>query len=403
MDGAGALSMSFLAAILGLGLLILIHEAGHFFAARAVGMKPRKFYIGFPPPLVKRVRNGIEYGIGSIPLGGYVKIPGMSRPSPGDLAATLRPEVAAQHTAELARLDTALARDDEAGAHAALEELRPALGETRSWQELEMALAPDAYWRQATWRRLVAIGAGPGVNLLFAVVLFAAVFMVATDTNRSTNVVAAVQSASPAARAGLEANDRIVRLAGKPVRPEQMAAEIRATHGRPFRIVVRRDGGLVGIGPLRARMDHGAYRIGIAIQGKLGPGASPPRAVVMALQETWFDVRGTVEGMTHIFRGQDTQNVQSSVGIVRTSAAAARSGIRDFLYILGAISLALGIFNLIPVLPLDGGHIAIALVEKLRGRTFAQSVYVKYSLIGFGLFAILMYIGLRNDLFGGGG
>ena len=112
MDGAGALSMSFLAAILGLGLLILIHEAGHFFAARAVGMKPRKFYIGFPPPLVKRVRNGIEYGIGSIPLGGYVKIPGMSRPSPGDLAATLRPEVAAQHTAELARLDTALARDE---------------------------------------------------------------------------------------------------------------------------------------------------------------------------------------------------------------------------------------------------------------------------------------------------
>jgi Predicted membrane-associated Zn-dependent proteases 1 len=77
--------------------------------------------------------------------------------------------------------------------------------------------------------------------------------------------------------------------------------------------------------------------------------------------------------------------------------------VRTFLYILGAISLALGIFNLIPVLPLDGGHIAIALVEKLRGRTFAQSVYVKYSLIGFSLFAILMYIGLRNDLFGGGG
>jgi regulator of sigma E protease len=123
----------------------------------------------------------------------------------------------------------------------------------------------------------------------------------------------------------------------------------------------------------------------------------------MAFKETWYDVRGTVVGMTHLFGGQDTQNVQSSVGIVRTSAAAARDGVRTFLYILGAISLALGIFNLIPVLPLDGGHIAIALVEKLRGRTFAQSVYVKYSLIGFSLFAILMYIGLRNDLFGGGG
>ena len=63
----------------------MIHEAGHFLAARAVGMTPRKFYIGFGPPIVRTTRGGVEYGIGSIPLGGYVKIPGMSRPSPGDL------------------------------------------------------------------------------------------------------------------------------------------------------------------------------------------------------------------------------------------------------------------------------------------------------------------------------
>ena len=66
----------------------MIHEAGHFFAARAVGMTPRKFYIGFGPAIVKKVRGGVEYGIGSIPLGGYVKIPGMNRPSPGDLTAS---------------------------------------------------------------------------------------------------------------------------------------------------------------------------------------------------------------------------------------------------------------------------------------------------------------------------
>jgi regulator of sigma E protease len=394
--------LSFLLAILGLALLVLIHEAGHFFAARAVGMKPRKFYVGFPPPLVKRVRNGIEYGIGAIPLGGYVKIPGMNRPSPGDLGATLKPEVRDAHVAELAQLDTALARDDDAGARAALEELRPALGETRAWQELEMSLAPDAYWRQATWRRLVAIGAGPAVNLVFAVILFTAVFMLAGST-RSTNVVAAVQPGSPAAGAGLHAKDTIVSIGGRRVAPETLAQQIRGTQGRPVMLVVRRADHLRTIGPVRARLDQGAYRIGIAIQGKLGPGASPGHAVVLAGKETWFDFRGTVVGMTHLFGGQDTQNVTSSVGIVRTSAAAARSGVRDFVYILGAISLALGIFNLIPVLPLDGGHIAIALVERLRGRTFAQSVYVKYSLIGFSLFAILMYIGLRNDLFGGGG
>src|SRR4029079_9499881 len=83
----GAGGVTILVAILGLAVLVLVHEAGHFFVARAVGMRPRRFYVGFPPALVKTTRNGIEYGIGSIPLGGYVKIPGMHRPAPQDLDA----------------------------------------------------------------------------------------------------------------------------------------------------------------------------------------------------------------------------------------------------------------------------------------------------------------------------
>jgi regulator of sigma E protease len=77
--------VSIAVSLLGLAFLILIHEAGHFFVARAVGMNPRKFYLGFPPAVAKTKRNGIEYGIGAIPLGGYVKIPGMHRPAGGDL------------------------------------------------------------------------------------------------------------------------------------------------------------------------------------------------------------------------------------------------------------------------------------------------------------------------------
>src|SRR3954453_5911989 len=83
--------MNIAIAILGLAVLILLHEAGHFFVARAVGMSPRRFYIGFPPALVKVKRKGIEYGVGAIPLGGYVKIPGMHRPAPTDLDASFGP------------------------------------------------------------------------------------------------------------------------------------------------------------------------------------------------------------------------------------------------------------------------------------------------------------------------
>jgi regulator of sigma E protease len=393
--------VSFFAAIAGLALLVLIHEAGHFFAARAVGMKPRKFYIGFPPPLVKTVRNGIEYGIGMIPLGGYVKIPGMSRPEPGAFGAMLGAAAAKKHAAELARFDRAITDEDEVAARATLEELRPALAGTRGWQEMDMALAPDAYWRQKTWRRLVAIGAGPGVNLVFALVLFAAVLMVATE--QTTNVIATTQPGSPARAAGLMAKDKIVELDGHAVTPSQLPKEIRATHGQAFRVVVVRHGKRIALGPLQARLDHGAYRIGIVIEGRTGPGESPPQAFVDGAKATWFAVRDTVTGFGNTLSGQNTKNISSSVGIVRAEAAAWRQGLRTFFAILGYISLALGVLNLIPILPLDGGHIAIALVEKVRGRTFAQSVYVRYSLVGIGLFVILMYFGLRNDLFGSGG
>src|SRR5262249_30174579 len=83
--------MNVFAAILGLAMLILLHEAGHFLVARAVGMNPRRFYLGFPPALVKITRNGIEYGAGAIPLGGYVTIPGMHRPASSDLDVQLGP------------------------------------------------------------------------------------------------------------------------------------------------------------------------------------------------------------------------------------------------------------------------------------------------------------------------
>jgi regulator of sigma E protease len=389
------------AAIIGLALLILIHEAGHFFAARAVGMTPRKFYLGFGPPLVKVKRRKVEYGVGSLPLGGYVKIPGMSRPSPGDLKATLPPEVREAHRTELASLDDAIARGDFAGARAELEALRPAIGDSRYAQELAWSLEPDAYWRQATWRRLGAIGAGPGINLLFAVVLFTGLFML--STTRSTNLIARVEAGSPAAAAGLKSGDKILSVAGARVKPSDISHAIRGTDGREFRLVVDRNGRRVVIGPTHARLTDGAYRIGIAIEGRAGPGESLPAAAKDALSLSWAVTADTTRGLAHLVTGRDTNHVSSSVGIVKAQSQAWREGLRDFLSVLGLISLALALMNLIPVLPLDGGHIVLALIEKLRGRTFAQSVYIRYSVVGLTLFAVLMYFGLRNDLFGSGG
>jgi regulator of sigma E protease len=379
----------------------MIHEAGHFFAARAVGMTPRKFYLGFGPPIAKVVRGKVEYGIGSLPLGGYVKIPGMNRPSPGDLRRLLDPAQAMRHQSELESLDAAIEREDWARATDLAELLRPDLGGVRGFNELAWSFAPDAYWRQATWRRLVAIAAGPGINLFFAIVLFTALFMVATV--RDTTAIARVQPGSPAAAAQLRVGDRVVAVGGVEVTPKTMSPAIRATAGKPFTLVVKRDGRRVTIGPLRAKRTDGAYRIGIVIRAEEGPGESLPAATKDALSVAWSATSQTVRGLVQLATGRDTNQISSSVGIVKVQQEAWREGLRNFLGVLGLISLALALFNLLPILPLDGGHIVLALVEKVRGRTFAQSVYIRYSVVGLTVFAVLMYFGLRNDLFGSGG
>ena len=122
--------VSIFVSLLGLAFLILVHEAGHFFVARGVGMNPRKFYLGFPPAVVKTKRNGIEYGVGAIPLGGYVKIPGMHRPARGRPRRPLRPRDrggAAARPARRAICGAHLDESDYDGAAAALERARAAL------------------------------------------------------------------------------------------------------------------------------------------------------------------------------------------------------------------------------------------------------------------------------------
>ena len=229
------------------------------------------------------------------------------------------------------------------------------------------------------------------MNLAFAFVLFTTLFLIASETN--TNIIGRVVTDSPAAAAHVRAGDKILTIAGQTSKPSDIPKHIRATDGRPFKLVVVRNGKRVVLGPLRARLDNGAYRIGESL----------PTASGDALRLTWGITADTVRGIGHLATGRDTNQVSSSVGIVRVSAQAWRQGARDFLFVLGLVSLALGLLNLLPVLPLDGGHIVMALVEKVRGKTFRQAVYIRYSVVGLTLFAVLMYFGLRNDLFGGGG
>jgi regulator of sigma E protease len=403
--------MSVLVAILGLALLILIHEAGHFFTARGVGMRPRKFYVGFPPALLKTTRNGIEYGIGVIPFGGYVKIPGMHRPAPSDLDVHFGPalyeeprllgdvervkRLVGQGTFEEAR--QALATLEQALSHASLSAKARRAAE-RGVTELSDALGQDAYWRQRTWKRLAVIAAGPGTNLLFAIVLLAAVYMLGIPSDASRKVGDVIPG-SPAASAGLHADDRIIgvnRIAASDFSDVRDA--IRNSDGRPLMLSVVRDGEYKELTPVRPNKTQGVYTLGFHPAAVRYKHYNPARAFVLAADDTWLVTEAMGTWLGHIASGSGRKDVSTPVGIVQQSSRAVQLGYREYFQVLAIISLSLALLNLLPLLPLDGGHMAFSIVEGVRGRAVGRAVYERVSAIGIALVLLLFFVGLSNDI-----
>jgi regulator of sigma E protease len=397
-------------AIAGLVFLIIIHEAGHFFVARGVGMRPRKFYIFFPPAIFKRVRNGIEYGIGAIPLGGYVKIPGMHRPAGGDLRVHLQPAVEEApwlegHVARAAEPLDAMRYDDARGA---LAELRGAVERAdltegvagaadRGMTDIEDGLSADAYWRAKTWKRVAVIFAGPGVNLIFAIGLLAAVFALGVPM---ANTVESVNPGSPASAAGLQPGDTIVAIDGKDVTPvltDRVPARVASSEGEPIQLTVERDGRRVELKTVRTEQIDGAWRLGFVLRGteqSFGPGQS----VQYAFQETWAITEATGSAIARLVTGSSRDEISSPVGIVQGSSDALEIDYRIYLRILALISLSLALLNLLPLLPLDGGHIAFSLLEGARGRAIPRVAYERASAIGIALVLMLFFLGVTNDV-----
>ena len=399
--------MSFLIGIVGLGFLILIHEAGHFFTALALRMRPRKFYIGFPPAIAKVRRGGIEYGIGTIPLGGYVKIPGMHRPAAVDLELRLERSVreAPELVGPLERVKRLLGEQRWAEANTALDDLEQALRQagkpTEPLTDVRDALSNDAYWRAPAWKRVAVIFAGPGTNLLLAIVLFAVLFVTTsggyrlgfvfgiTKDDRVVNTVAQVVPGQPAERAGLRAGDRIVGVDGRRVAPEQVARTIRASNGRPLTLTIERGGRTLTLPPVGARR-----------QPKVGVADATWRSVKLTGEVT-KQIGASLGNLVH---RQGREQISSPVGITQTSSQAVKQGWQDYFWVLGLISLSLALLNLLPLLPLDGGHIFFSILEAIRGRAVPREIYERVSAVGIALVLMLFFIGLSNDVgrIGGG-
>jgi regulator of sigma E protease len=349
--------MSWILAFAGFAALIILHEFGHFAAAKAVGMRVERFALFFPPLLFTVKRGETEYGVGAVPLGGYVKITGMN----------------------------------------------PA-------EEIPPEHAHRAYYRQPVWKRLVVIGAGPAMNVLVAFLILFVLFAVKGE-QVSTSKVGEVQK-NAAATGILQPGDQLVAVDGVGGDPARLRERI-GTHkcaggatvdkcvaATPATVTVRR-GGKAQTLTITPRYDKTAQRmlLGFAFDGtyrRLPVGESASRSVT----GMWSVTTATVDAVTKIFYNSEARkNLSGVVGSYETTRQSFAADDLDLaLRILALISLSLAIVNLFPFLPLDGGHIFWALAEKVRGRPIPFRVMEQASYVGFVLVIMLFAVGLTNDI-----
>jgi regulator of sigma E protease len=176
-----------------------------------------------------------------------------------------------------------------------------------------------------------------------------------------------------------------------------MLEQINDSNGRPLRVTVQRDGARVTQTVRPFEDTDGRYRIGFR------PDFEPIQlhlAVWESLRLTGIVTKEIGAVLTRLVRGEGREEISSPIGIVRGSSSALERGFETFFWVLGLISLSLALLNLLPLLPLDGGHIAFSIIEGVRGRSVGREVYERVSVVGIALVLTLFFIGLSNDIGG---
>jgi regulator of sigma E protease len=347
--------VSWFLAFVGFALLVILHELGHFWAAKAVGMRVEKFSLFFPPTLFSRRRGETEYAIGAIPAGGYVKISGMN-PS----------------------------------------------------EDLPDEVRTRAYYAQPVWKRIVVIAAGPAMNLILAfVLLFAFIFLI--GANSQSNQVGVVEKDYPAASV-LKPGDRLVAVDGKRGEPALLSRRIaahqcpgKATPGceaaEPASVTVERRSQERTF-ELTPIYDPQAERTRLGFSYAQGPRETLPfgKSLDWTVDRFWFITKATLELPARLIDPEQRREISGVVGSYEVTRQTILNDVAQVVGILAIISLSLAIVNLFPFLPLDGGHIFWAIVEKVRRKPVPFSVMERAGVVGFMLVILIFLVGLTNDI-----
>jgi len=344
-----------LAIIFALGIIILVHELGHFLAAKWSGVRVDRFSIGFPPHILKKQSGETEYCLGIIPLGGYVKMAGM--------------------------LDENM---DE-----------------------EIQGEPWEFASKSIPQKIFILSAGVLMNFLLAAVIFTIItFSMGIPESSNTTVVDQVVPEYPAAEAGMNTGDRIVTVNGKPVDTwEDLTQIIHNLPNTEISITWTSDGetksasvttkvdkqlidgefreiGLIGIAPEVTYRNAGVFE-------SLGSGIS----------QMWWWGKVTVISLKMLVTGQESmKSIGGPIFIAKLAGDSARSGFLDLLNLVAIISINIGFLNILPVPALDGGHLVITLIEGAKGEPLSVKTRMIVQQVGMALLLTLMVFVIYNDI-----
>jgi len=340
-----------------LGILIFVHELGHFLFAKLFGVKVLKFSLGFGPKLFGRTVGETEYLVSAVPLGGYVKMLGEN------------PEEAA--------------------------EADPG----RSFAE------------KPVWNRFFIVLAGPLFNLLFSVVLFFMIFLImGIPDNRDSTTIGTVTEDSPAMQAGIAAGDTIVAVDGTPITSWMDVLHVVSTSaGETLSFTVLRESAELTI-PVTPRLDSVTNVFGEEVEERFMIGivkkeiieydrVGPIKALQAGIWQSWMFIYLTFMGVVKIFQNVvPASELGGPILIAQIAGEQARAGWLNLAHFMGLLSVNLGILNLLPIPVLDGGHLVFLTLEAIRRKPLAERAQILAQQIGIALLGTLMLFVFYNDI-----
>jgi regulator of sigma E protease len=337
-----------------LGVLIFVHELGHFLLAKYLGVGVLKFSLGFGPKLIGRKVGETEYMISLVPLGGYVKLLGESD------------------------TDEVLPQDEK-----------------------------RSFVKQHVLKKIAIVVAGPLFNFLFAILAFAVIYMVGVP-NLTTDI-GSVQPKSPAEVAGIQAGDNVLSIDGKSVgRWSDLAEIIMKSGGQELTLKLNREGNLqeVRVKPETVKTknvfgeDVDSWKIGVGASKNIFiDRQNPILATWSGIEQTWNITELTLISLVKMAQGVvSPDSLGGPILIAQMAGANVKKGIMNFVFFMALLSINLAVLNLFPIPVLDGGHLLFFLIELVTGKEVNIKWRERAQQVGFFILAMLMIFVFYNDI-----